>query len=122
MTGRPLDPVDLDGAQGEGGGQMLRSALALSVLTGRALHMTNIRARRKNPGLAAQHLACVAAAARICGGHGSGAAIGAREIRFEPGPLRAGRHELAIGTAGSTALLLHAIALPLASLDEPSEV
>ncbi len=61
-------PVNIDGSHGEGGGQVLRTSLALAIITGRKLRMKKIRAGRKRPGLQAQHLACVMAAARLCNG------------------------------------------------------
>lgn len=106
--------IEIDGSEGEGGGQILRSALALSILTGRPFKLVNIRARRPKPGLAAQHLASVKAAAQICGAHYKGGVIGSAVLNFEPGAVKAGNYEFAIGTAGATALVLHTIYLPLA--------
>lgn len=105
--------ITLDGSQGEGGGQILRSALALSVCTGAPLHLVNIRAKRQKPGLMRQHLTAVQAAAAICGGRVEGAAVGAREIRFRPGKVRAGDYAFAIGTAGSTTLVFQTVLPPL---------
>jgi len=106
--------VEIDGSEGEGGGQILRSALALSMLTGKPFKLVNIRARRPKPGLAAQHLASVKAAAQICGAHYKGGSIGSAVLNFEPGPVKAGDYHFAIGTAGATALVLHTVCLPLA--------
>mgnify|MGYP000394957554 CR=1 FL=1 len=106
--------VQLDGSEGEGGGQILRTALALSVITRRAFEIFNIRAGRKRPGLRPQHLACVKAAARIAAAEVQGAAIGSRTLRFVPHDLRPGKYRFEIGTAGSTALLFHTVYLPLA--------
>lgn len=99
---------------GEGGGQVLRSALTLSAATGRAFRMDNIRAGRKKPGLAAQHLACLRAAGRISGGKVEGDRVGSREISFAPGKVRAGEYRFSIRTAGSAALVAQTVALPLA--------
>jgi len=79
--------VEIDGSEGEGGGQMLRSSLALSVLTGRPFKAVNIRANRKKPGLAAQHLTSVRAAAAICKGQYKGGSIGSSVLVFEPGEV-----------------------------------
>lgn len=106
--------IHIDGSAGEGGGQILRTALTLSLITGRPLHMTNIRASRPRPGLRAQHLRCVRASAEISGGRCEKAARGATEIVFEPGRVTAGAYDFAIGTAGSTSLLLQTLLIPIA--------
>lgn len=103
------DLVHIDGAQGEGGGQILRSALALSIATGRAFQLSNIRARREKPGLMRQHLTCVQAAAAISDAQVSGARVGSQEITFSPGAPRAGTYHFPIGTAGGTMLVLQAV-------------
>lgn len=112
----------IDGGQGEGGGQVLRTALALSAIRGMPVEVHSIRARRKNPGLQAQHLTAVSALARICGAEVDGAALGSRELRFAPGAIRGGEYHFDVGTAGSTALVLQAILLPLALAPGPSRV
>jgi len=106
--------VKIDGSEGEGGGQMLRTALALSMVTGRPFEIANIRAGREKPGLRPQHLACVKAAAKICSASVEGAAPGSRTLRFEPGPVRPGTYDFDVKTAGSTSLVLHTVTLPLA--------
>ena len=106
--------VRIDGSEGEGGGQMLRTALSLSMIAGRPFEMVNLRAGRSKPGLRPQHLQCVRASARIAGARVEGASIGSRTVRFEPGGVRPGTYSFAIGTAGSTSLVLHTLALPLA--------
>ena len=106
--------VELDGSEGEGGGQILRSSLALSVLTGRPFKLINIRARRSKPGLQPQHLMCVKAAGAICGANYKGAAVGSSVLYFEPGDVKSGEYSFTIGTAGATALVLHTVYLPLA--------
>jgi len=102
-------PVSIDGSRGEGGGQILRTALALSVITGRPLALDRIRARRERPGLQRQHLACVSAAAAICDAEVTGAAIGSTRLEFRPGARRGGEHTFDIGTAGSTSLVLQTV-------------
>jgi RNA 3'-phosphate cyclase len=106
--------IELDGSEGEGGGQILRSALALSILTGKPFKLVNIRANRPKPGLAAQHLMCVKAAGQISGGFYKGASLGSSVLFFEPKEVKAGTYHFAIGTAGATGLVLHTLALPLA--------
>ena len=81
---------EIDGAYGEGGGQLLRTSVALAAITGRPVHLRNIRARRANPGLAPQHLAAVKAVASFCDAEVDGMELHAREIWFRPGPLRGG--------------------------------
>jgi RNA 3'-terminal phosphate cyclase (ATP) len=96
----------IDGSLGEGGGQILRSALALSVCLRRPFRIVNIRARRPKPGLRPQHLSAVRAAAAISDARVEGATLGAQTLTFEPGDVNAGAHRFAIGTAGSTMLVL----------------
>lgn len=107
-------PVELDGSHGEGGGQILRSGLALSILTGRPLKLVNIRANRPKPGLAHQHLMCVKAAAAVCNGRYTGGSVGSTALTFEPGAVAAGEYRFDIRTAGATGLVLHTVYLPLA--------
>jgi len=115
--------ITIDGSSGEGGGQILRTSLALAALTGKQLEMYDIRARRSKPGLRAQHLQAVKAAAAVCGAVVSGAAIGSQSIRFVPGRVRSGNYHFEIGTAGSTGLVLQTVYLPLALAGEgPSAV
>ncbi|MGA9523931.1 MAG: RNA 3'-terminal phosphate cyclase [Myxococcaceae bacterium] len=106
--------VELDGSQGEGGGQILRTALTLSLITGRPFEITHIRANRRPPGLRPQHLACVRGAEAISGGRSEGAHVDADHLVFEPGATRAGDYELDVGSAGSTPLLLQCLFFPLA--------
>jgi RNA 3'-terminal phosphate cyclase (ATP) len=88
-----------------GGGQILRSALTLSMITGQAFRMNHIRAKRRKPGLMRQHLTCVKAAATICHAQIEGAEIGSTELTFTPGEITPGDYHFAIGSAGSTSLL-----------------
>ncbi len=115
-------PVALDGAAGEGGGQILRTSLALSLVTGRAFRMVNIRAKRAKPGLLRQHLTAVRAAVEVGDAACEGAEIGSGELVFRPGAVRAGDYHFAIGTAGSTTLVLQTILPALALASGPSQV
>ena len=105
--------VAIDGSVGEGGGQVLRSALTLSMMTGQALEIFNIRAKRSTPGLRPQHLQSVQAAQKVSQAQVEGIKIGSTRLTFKPGALKAGRYHFDIGTAGSTSLVLQTILLPL---------
>ena len=106
--------LEIDGSFGEGGGQILRTSLALSLITGRPFHLRDIRRGRRKPGLQPQHLACVRAAAAIGGAQLRGASRDSSDLVFEPGPVVPGKYHFAIGTAGATSLVLHTLYLPLA--------
>lgn len=112
--------IEIDASFGEGGGQILRSALALSVITGKAMHLTRIRANRPQPGLKPQHLKAVEAAALISAARVEGASLGSQILRFEPAQLKSGEYDFDIGTAGSVSLLLQTLCLPLSFADGPS--
>lgn len=114
--------VVIDGAAGEGGGQILRSALSLSMLSGRPLRIEHIRAGRSKPGLLRQHLTAVQAAAAVCGAQVSGAVAGGQTLEFHPGPIRAGDYEFAIGTAGSCTLVLQTVLPALWQAPGPSRL
>ncbi|NRR33496.1 RNA 3'-terminal phosphate cyclase [Oxalobacteraceae bacterium] len=114
--------IELDGAQGEGGGQILRSALTLSMITGQPFRMTNIRAKRAKPGLMRQHLAAVQASARICGAQLTGAEAGSQQLSFVPGTIKGGDYSFAIGTAGSCTLVLQTLLPALLYADVASTV
>ncbi|HLG14189.1 MAG TPA: RNA 3'-terminal phosphate cyclase [Blastocatellia bacterium] len=101
--------ITIDGSFGEGGGQILRSALALSLVTGKPFRIEKIRAGRKNPGLLRQHLTAVNAATQVSRAEVTGAAIGSRELTFAPGSVESGEYALAVGTAGSTTLVLQTV-------------
>lgn len=114
------DPILIDGSQGEGGGQILRSSLALALLTGRTVIFDKIRAGREKPGLMRQHLAAVHAAAEISDATVTGAAVGARTLTFAPREVRAGAYRFSIGTAGSTTLVLQTVLPALLVASGPS--
>ncbi|HLE96259.1 MAG TPA: RNA 3'-terminal phosphate cyclase [Candidatus Thermoplasmatota archaeon] len=105
--------IDVDGAQGEGGGQVLRVALALAAATGKDVRVANIRVKRPNPGLAPQHAVSVQAFAEITDGAVEGASRGSTTVVFRPGAPTGGTHELHVPTAGSITILLQAV-LPVA--------
>lgn len=114
--------LKIDGAYGEGGGQIIRTSLALSLITGTPIHITNIRAGRKKSGLLRQHLACVKAAKAIGQAKVTGAELGSSEITFALQTVQAGDYEFAIGSAGSTTLVLQTVLPALMLLDKPSTV
>jgi len=105
--------IEIDGSEGEGGGQLLRTGLTLSMLTGQSLRIVRIRARRPRPGLQPQHLAAVAAAQRISAAGVEGAHVDSQTLVFRPRRVQPGRYEFEIGTAGSCTLVLQTILLPL---------
>jgi len=112
--------LDIDGSMGEGGGQVLRTALTLSLCLGRAFHLANIRAARRRPGLQRQHLVAVRAAAAISGAEVHGDALDSPELTFVPGAVRPGDYRFDIGSAGSTSLVLQTVLLPLLGAPGPS--
>ena len=111
--------LEIDGSQGEGGGQILRTALSLAIITGQAIKIINIRAKRKTPGLMRQHLTAVNAAASISGAEVNGAQVGSTDLRFNPGNVQGGDYNFNIGTAGSCTLVLQTVlpALLMAAQD-----
>lgn len=114
------DVIELDGAIG--GGQVLRSALSLSMVTGQAFRIERIRAKRSRPGLLRQHLTAVMAAAEVCGARTQGAELGSQALSFEPGPIRGGDYRFAIGTAGSCTLVLQTLLPALLLAPQASRV
>src|ERR1700760_3244118 len=108
-----MSMIVIDGAEGEGGGQVLRTSLALSLVTGKPFRIENIRAKREKPGLLRQHLTAVNAATKIGDAAVEGAQLGAGVLTFVPRAVRPGDYRFTIGTAGSTTLVLQTILVPL---------
>jgi RNA 3'-terminal phosphate cyclase (ATP) len=101
--------ITIDGLAGEGGGQILRTSLALSLVTGQAFRMERIRARRQKPGLLKQHLTAVEAAKTVGCAEVTGAALASQNLEFKPGPVTPGNYHFAVGTAGSATLVLQTV-------------
>ena len=114
--------IPIDGELGEGGGQILRTALTLSAVTGQGFEMSRVRARRARPGLRPQHLAAVRAVAMSCGAEVHGAFDGSPDLRFLPDQVAAGEFDFDIGTAGATSLVLQTVLPVLATHADPSRV
>ncbi|MFA6328625.1 MAG: RNA 3'-terminal phosphate cyclase [Candidatus Micrarchaeia archaeon] len=112
--------LEIDGSIGEGGGQVLRTALSLSCVLQRSVRIKNIRAGRPKPGLAAQHLTACMLLSEICGAKMQGASLGSTELAFEPGKISGGEYKFDIGTAGSCTLLLQSALPVLARAERPS--
>ena len=117
-----METIFVDGSTGEGGGQILRTSLTLACITGKNLHIENIRAARRNPGLAKQHLSCVQAACKICNGQCQEATSGSQVLDFQPGPIRGGDFSFDIGSAGSASLVIQTVLPALFLADKPSTV
>jgi RNA 3'-phosphate cyclase len=110
--------IAVDGSYGEGGGQILRTAVALSAVTGKPCKITNIRSGRCNPGLQAQHLKGIEACAEICDGKFKGLKIGSTEVEFHPDKVKGGEYNIDIGTAGSIPLILQTLVVPCIHADK----
>lgn len=115
-----MDIIEIDGK--DGGGQLLRSALSLALCTGTGFRMQGIRAGRNRPGLLRQHLACIAAACAVGGGEAVDATPGSTKLTFKPGRVLAGDYSFAIGSAGSTSLVLQTVLPALWQAAAPSRV
>jgi RNA 3'-terminal phosphate cyclase (ATP) len=114
--------IEIDGSFGEGGGQIIRTSLALSLITGKPFSIKRVRANREKPGLQRQHLTAVLAAAEVGQAEVTGAAVGSGEFKFIPGSVTPGRYRFAIGTAGSTTLVLQTLLPPLMLAGGPSHL
>ena len=114
--------ITIDGSFGEGGGQILRTSLALSLVTGKPFCIDRIRAGRKNPGLLRQHLTAVNAAVEVSSAEASGAVMGSKELRFTPAGVKAGDYAFAVGTAGSATLVLQTVLPALLTAGGPSNL
>lgn len=114
--------LEIDGSRGEGGGQILRTSLAISAITQTPVRLYNIRAGRPRPGLQKQHLASVLAAANICNAEIAGAAIGSREVVFKPGEIEGGDYLFSVASAGSCMLVLQTVLMPLILAKTPSRI
>ena len=114
--------IEIDGSFGEGGGQIVRTAVALSAVTGKPVRITRIRQGRPKPGLAAQHTWAILALAELCGARTSGVAPGSSEITFAPGEIREGCHKVEIGTAGSVTLLMQCLLPALLKTEAPASL
>jgi len=114
--------ITINGANGEGGGQIVRNACALSLVTQQPFHMTNIRGQREKPGLMRQHVTAIEAACKIGHAECEGLDVGSQQITFHPGRTMPGEYQFSVGTAGSTGLVLQTILLPLALCEKPSKL
>ena len=115
-------PVRVDGARGEGGGQIVRTSLSLAALTGTPIELERIRDNRSKPGLLRQHLTALRAISEICTAEVSGDQLGSRSVCFRPGPARAGDYHFAVGSAGSASLVLQTVLWPLVMTGQTSRV
>ncbi len=114
--------IIIDGSEGEGGGQIVRNACALSLVTGQSFRIVNIRGGREKPGLMRQHVTAIEAACTLGNAECEGLAVGASEVTFRPGRVSPGDYRFSVGTAGSTGLVLQTILPPLMLADGPSRV
>ncbi len=114
--------IEIDSSTGEGGGQILRTALSLSCILQKPVKFTNIRAKRPKPGLQAQHLTCVKALKEICSAEVKGAELGSSLLEFIPSKIKSGKYFFDIGTAGSITLLAQCVLPVLLFASEKSEV
>lgn len=114
--------IIIDGAEGEGGGQVLRNACALSLATGTPFVVENVRGGREKPGLMRQHLTAMEAACAISDSECDGLEIGSSRVSFRPGKAKAGEYHFSVGTAGSTGLVLQTLLMPLLLADGPSRL
>lgn len=114
--------IIIDGSEGEGGGQVVRNACALSLVTGTPVRINNVRAKRSKPGLMRQHVTAVEAACAIGNASCEGLSVGSSELTFQPGHVAPGEYHFSVGTAGSTGLVLQTVLMPLILADKPSRL
>lgn len=114
--------IIIDGSEGEGGGQVLRTSASLSLVTGEPFQIINIRGKREKTGMMRQHVTAIEAACSISDSECDGLAVGSSEITFRPGSVKAGNYKFAVGTAGSTNLVLQTVLAPLLFADGPSHI
>ncbi len=114
--------IEIDGIYGEGGGQILRYSVALSVLTKKSIRIVNIRANRQNPGLRPQHFTAVRCLKKICNAKTKGLEIGSLDLEFEPKDVKTGIYEFDIGTAGSIPLVFQCLILALSNINKKTEI
>ena len=116
------NPVEIDGSFGEGGGQILRTSLTMSLITGKPFHITKIRAGREKPGLSHQHLEAIQAAARISNSPVDGASLRSMELSFHPGKTEPGDYLFEVATAGAMPLVFQTVVLPLTFTGKPCKL
>ena len=114
--------IEIDGSYGEGGGQVLRNSIALSVITNKPVKITNIRENRNTPGVKAQHYTAIHCISDICNAETTGVEIGSTEITFKPNEIKPGSYSFDIGTAGSITLAFQAIMLACINTEKPITV
>ncbi len=117
-----MNKIIIDGSLGEGGGQILRTSLTLSLLTKKTLQIHNIRSKRSSPGLKQQHMTALRAAAEISNAQVEGDFPGSQEVLFVPGEIKPGKYNFKIATAGSTTLVMQTIFMPLSAASRASHV
>ena len=122
LAAEGADMIIIDGSEGEGGGQVVRNACALSLVTGTPVQITNVRAKRSKPGLMRQHVTALQSACAIGNAECEGLAVSSSEVTFRPGRVVPGEYHFAVGTAGSTGLVLQTILMPLVLAEAPSRL